>query len=392
MSFDFDEIIDRRNTHAAKWDSMEANYGVSPEDGLAMWVADMDFRPPQAVQARLQEMVTHGVYGYFGDASAANTALAWWMRERHGWEIEHRWIHYTPGVVNGVALVIDAFSQPGDGIAVMAPVYHAFGKVIRAGGRQAVELPLVQRDGRYEMDPEGWDKHMSGREKVLLLCSPHNPGGRVWTRDELAAVAGFCRRHDLILVSDEIHQDLVFPGADFVTMDLADPSVRDRLIVLGATTKTFNIAGAHVGHAIIPDDRLRARYAGRMKALGISGNAFGMQMVEAAYSPDGVAWLEDLIGYLDGNRRLLDAGLNAIPGVRSMPLEATYLAWADFGDTGIGHDALLHRVERDARIAVSHGPTFGYGGETFLRFNFATPRARVEEAVTRMQAAFADLQ
>ncbi|TNF23268.1 MAG: pyridoxal phosphate-dependent aminotransferase [Rhodobacteraceae bacterium] len=392
MSYDFDEIIDRRGTHAMKWDNMQANYGVSPDDGLAMWVADMDFRPPAPVQVRLEEMVAHGVYGYFGDPADTNAAVQWWMRERHGWEIEPRWIHYTPGVVNGVAVVIEAFSQPGDGIVVMSPVYHAFGRVIRSADRRAVELPLAQVDGRYQMDFGAWDSRMTGREKVLLLCSPHNPGGRVWTRDELRAVGDFCRRHDLILVSDEIHQDLVFPGAEFLTMDRADPSLRDRLIVLGATTKTFNIAGHLVGHAIIPDDALRARFAGKLRALGISANAFGMQMIEAAYSPGGAAWLDALLAYLDGNRKLLDAGLNAIPGVRSMPLEATYLAWVDFAGTGIGHDALLHRVERDARIAVSHGPTFGHGGESFLRFNFATPRARIEEAVRRMQAAFADLQ
>lgn len=392
MTVDFDEIIDRRGTHASKWDSMEANYGVSPEDGLAMWVADMDFRPPAPVQARLEKMVAHGVYGYFGDSAATNAAVQWWMRERHGWEIEPRWLHYTPGVVNAVAVVIEAFSQPGDGIVVMSPIYHAFGRVIRAGNRQAVELPLAQNDGRYEMDFDAWDARMTGHEKVLLLCSPHNPGGRVWTRDELRAVGDFCRRHDLILVSDEIHQDLVFPGAEFLAMDLADPSVRDRLIVLGATTKTFNIAGHLVGHAIIPDDDLRAKISGKLRALGISPNAFGMQMIEAAYSPGGAEWVDDLVVYLDGNRKFLDEGLNAIPGVRSMPLEATFLAWVDFAGTGIDQKTLLHRVERDARIAVSHGPTFGYGGETFLRFNFGTPRARIVEAVERMQAAFSDLQ
>lgn len=392
MPTNFDEIIDRRGTHASKWDMMEANYGVSPEDGLAMWVADMDFRPPTVVQARLEQMVAHGIYGYFGDAAATNAAVQWWMRERHGWEIEPRWIHYTPGVVNGVAVAIDAFSNPGDGIVVMSPVYHAFGRVIRAAGRQVVELPLAQSDGRYQMDFDTWEARMTGHEKILLLCSPHNPGGRVWTADELRAVGEFCRRHDLILVSDEIHQDLVFPGAEFLTMDRADPSLRDRLIVVGATSKTFNIAGQLVGHAIIPDDALRAKYAGKLKALGISANAFGMQMIEAAYSPEGATWVDELIAYLDGNRRILDEGLNAIPGVRSMPLEATYLGWVDFAGTGIDHDALLHRVERDARIAVSHGPTFGYGGEGFLRFNFGTQRARIEDAVRRMQDAFSDLQ
>ncbi|WP_283647166.1 MalY/PatB family protein [Marinovum algicola] len=392
MSPDFDEIIDRRGTHSSKWDAMEGHYGVSPDDGIPMWVADMDFRPPQAVQAKLEEIAAHGVYGYFGDASATNAAVVWWMKNRHDWEIEDSWIRYTPGVVTGAALCIHAFSEPGDGIVVMSPVYHAFGRIIRAAGRTAVECELANRDGRYEMDFDAWDAQMTGREKVLLLCSPHNPGGRVWSAEELRGVAEFCRRHDLILVSDEIHQDIVFPGANFLPTDVAVPEARDRLIVLGATSKTFNLAGHHTGHAIIPDARLRARYSAVMGGLGISTNAFGMHMVEAAYSPEGAAWVDALVAYLDGNRKLLDEGLNGLPGVTSMPLEATYLAWADFKGTGMEHEELLRRVEKHARIAVNHGPTFGAGGETFLRFNFATPRARVAEAVERLQKAFGDLQ
>lgn len=392
MSFDFDEMIDRRGTHASKWDMMEANYGVPAEDGIAMWVADMDFRPPAAVQARLEQIVGHGVYGYFGNPAATNAAVQWWMRERHGWDIETGWIHYTPGVVNGAAVVIQAFSQPGDGIVLLSPVYHTFGRIIAAADRKAVECQLALREGRYELDIEAWDAQMTGREKILLLSSPHNPGGRVWTGEELRAIADFCRRHDLILVSDEIHQDLVFPGTTFTATDVACDDVRDRLIVLGATSKTFNLAAPLVGHAIIPDDTLRARYAKTLRGLGISPNAFGMQMIEAAYGPDGARWTDDLVRYLDGNRKILDDGLNALPGVQSMPLEATYLAWVDFAGTGMDHDELLRRVERDARIAVSHGPTFGKGGETFLRFNFGTQRARVEEAVRRLQQAFSDLQ
>ncbi|MGY3437224.1 MULTISPECIES: MalY/PatB family protein [unclassified Marinovum] len=392
MTHDFDEIIDRRGTHSSKWDAMEGHYGVSPDNGIPMWVADMDFRPPAVVQNALEQMVSHGVYGYFGDPSATNAAVVWWMRERHGWEIDESWIHYTPGVVNGVAVVLDTFTAPGDGVVLLSPVYHAFGRVISASGRHTVECALVDRDGRYELDIETWDAQMTGKEKVLLLSSPHNPGGRVWTRQELCTIGDFCQRHDLILVSDEIHHDLVFPGTSFLTMDLANPGIRDRLIVLGATTKTFNIAGHLIGHAIIPDDDLRKRYANRLRGLGISANAFGMRMIEAAYSPEGAKWVDDLVTYLDGNRKILDEGLNALPGVASMPLESTYLAWVDFAGTGMTHEELLRRVERHARIAVSHGPTFGKGGETFLRFNFATPRARIVEAVERMQSAFSDLQ
>jgi cystathionine beta-lyase len=233
---------------------------------------------------------------------------------------------------------------------------------------------------------------MTGRERMLILCSPHNPGGRVWTPDELRAVAAFCIRHDLILVSDEIHNDLVYPAHRHTPMPLAAPEVQDRLVMMTATTKTFNIAGAHTGNVIIPDEGLRARFAARMLALGVSPNAFGLHMAAAACSPEGADWVDALMAYLDGNRRLFDAGINAIPGLRSMPLEATYLAWVDFAGTGMEPAEFTPRVEQTARVCASRGVTFGRGGESWLRFNFAMPRAQVAEAVARLQRAFADLQ
>lgn len=388
----FDEIIDRRNTHSSKWDMMEKLYGVSPDEGIAMWVADMDFRPPDCVTQAVQAMVDHGIFGYFGDDRAYKAAIRWWMGTRHKWVVEPEWILTTNGLVNGTGLCVDAFTEPGDGVVLMTPVYHAFDRVIRAAERMVVECPLAQQDGRYIMDFDAWDAKMTGREKMLILCSPHNPGGRVWSRAELKGVADFCRRHDLILVSDEIHHDLVLPGHEHTVMPLADPSIHDRLVMMSATTKTFNIAGAHIGNVIIPDTELRARFASRMGALGTSPNAFGMHMATAAYSQDGADWVDALMGYLDGNRQIFDAGVNAIPGVRSMPLEATYLAWVDFSGTGMGPDEFTRRVERNAKIAANHGTTFGAGGEPFLRFNLATPRARVKEAVEQLQNAFADLQ
>jgi cystathionine beta-lyase len=227
---------------------------------------------------------------------------------------------------------------------------------------------------------------------MFILCSPHNPGGRVWTEAELRGVADFCRRHDLILVSDEIHHDLVMPGARHRVMATLAPDIADRLVMLTAATKTFNIAGAHVGNVIVPDPALRARFAARMAALGISPNSFGLEMVTAAYSPEGAVWVDALMGYLEGNRRIFDAAMAAIPGVRSMPLQATYLAWVDFGATGMSDAEVRARVEGQARIAANHGETFGAGGAGHLRFNLATPRARLIEATARLQAAFADLQ
>jgi cystathionine beta-lyase len=387
----FDEIIDRHGSHSVKWDMMEKLYGVPAADGISMWVADMDFRPPECIQKALQGMLDHGIYGYYGDDAPYRAAIQWWMQNRHGWKVAADSIFTTHGLVNGTAMCVDTFTQPDDGVVLFTPVYHAFAKVIRGNNRRVVEMPLVNNAGRYEMDFAAYDAAMTGTEKMVILCSPHNPGGRVWTHEELQGVADFARRHDLILVSDEIHHDLVMPGHRHIPMTAID-GIANRLIMMTATTKTFNIAGSHSGNVIIPDEALRARFAARMLGLGLSPNSFGLFMAEAAYSPEGAAWVDALNAYLDGNRRLFDEGINAIPGLASMPLEATYLAWVDFTGTGMGKAEFTRRVEQGARIAVNHGPTFGLGGDSFLRFNFATPRARVQEAVERMQAAFADLQ
>ncbi|UZF93958.1 MalY/PatB family protein [Bosea sp. NBC_00550] len=389
---DFDEQIDRRGTHSAKWDTMEKYYGVAASDGIAMWVADMDFRPPPCVQQAVERMAAHGVYGYFGDDRTNSDAIRWWMKTRHGWDVASEAIFTTHGLVNGTALCVDAFTAPGDGVVLMTPVYHAFARIIRSAGREVVECRLRIEEGRYVLDIAGWDAQMTGRERMLMLCSPHNPGGRVWTCDELREIAAFCKRHDLILVADEIHHDLVMPGARHTVMPLAAPEIADRLVMMTATTKTFNIAGAHVGNVIIPDEPLRERFRARMNAHGISPNSFGMAMATAAYSPEGAAWVDRLVAYLDGNRKLFDDGVNTIPGLRSMPLEATYLAWVDFGGAGMEPAEFTARVEKQAKIAVNHGASFGAGGDSFLRFNLATPRATVIEAVERLKEAFRDLQ
>ena len=389
---DFDTVIERRGTLSAKWDMMEPIYGVPAADGIAMWVADMDFRPPACVQAAIDAMAAHGVYGYFGDDRTNRQAICWWMKNRHGWDVDPASIFTTHGLVNGTGLCVDAYTRPGDGVVLMTPVYHAFARVIRDAGRKVVECPLAIEDGRYVLDIAGWDALMSGNERMLVLCSPHNPGGRVWTADELRAISDFCKRHDLILVSDEIHHDLVMPGYKHIPMPLAAPDIVDRLVMMTATTKTFNIAGSHIGNVIIPDEKLRAPFRARMAALGISPNSFGMVMATAAYSPEGAAWVDALVAYLDGNRRIFDEGIASIPGLRSMPLESTYLAWVDFSGTGMSRGEYTARVEKQARIAANHGPTFGAGGESYLRFNLATPRSVVVEAVTRLKQAFADLQ
>jgi cystathionine beta-lyase len=390
--FDFDTPIDRRGTHCSKWDKMQPLYGVSPDDGLAMWVADMDFRAPPVVNDALAAAVDHGIYGYFGDDSDYKAAIAGWMSRRHGWQLDPEAIATTHGVVPGLAICLRAFTEPGDAVILFSPVYHAFYRIIRANDREIVESELVLReDGRYAMDLDALAASLTGRERMVVLCSPHNPGGRIWSREELQALAAFCVEHDLLLVSDEIHHDLAMPGNRHIPMPIAAPDILDRLVMLTASSKAFNLAGLSTGNVIIPDAALRTRFAGAQRATGIDSNRLGMLAATAAYA-GGDAWLDALRDYLAGNAALFTEGVGAIPGVRPMPLDATYLLWVDFAGTGMAPAEFTERVQGTARIAPSHGTTFGKGGESFLRFNIGTPRARIAEAVSRLQDAFADLQ
>jgi len=389
---DFDEVIDRRGTHSSKWDTMEELYGVSPDSGLSMWVADMDFRAPKIIQEKLRGINSHGIYGYYGDHKEYNNSIKWWMKNRHNWEIDTSWIFTTHGLVNGTGLCIDAFTKPGDGIILFTPVYYQFSNLVEAARRKVVECPLKLIDNHYHFDFVAYERNLSGDEKMVILCSPHNPGGRVWTKNELQEVAKFAKKHDLVLVSDEIHHDLVYPNKSHTVMPIADPSVCDRLVMMTATTKTFNIAGAHSGNVIISNPNLRQKFSQRIKALGISPNSFGLFMATAAYSPEGAQWLDELLHYIDGNRVIFDREINKIPGLSSMPLEGTYLAWVDFSGTGMEEEEFIYRVQEKAKIAVNHGSTFGTGGEKFLRFNLATPRTLVVEATKRLKDAFSDLQ
>ena len=389
---DFDEVIDRRGTHSSKWDTMEELYGVSPDNGLSMWVADMDFRAPEVIQKKLRSIISHGIYGYYGDQEEYKNSIKWWMENRHDWKIDTSWIFTTHGLVNGTALCIDAFTKRGDGVILFTPVYYQFSNIIEASERKVVECPLKLIDNHYQFDFKAYERKLSGDEKMIILSSPHNPGGRVWTRKELQEVAKFAMKHDLILVSDEIHHDLVYPNKNHTVMPIAEPAVCDRLVMMTATTKTFNIAGAHTGNVIISSPRLQQKFSKRITALGISANSFGLFMATKAYSSEGAKWLDELIKYIDGNRNLFDRAIDAIPGLKSMPLEGTYLAWVDFSGTGMEEKEFIYRVQEKANIAVNHGSTFGAGGENFLRFNLATPRTMIVEATKRLEEAFSDLQ
>jgi len=388
----FNDPIDRRETHSSKWDQMQELFGVSPEDGLAMWTADSCYPTAPCVREALQRAVDHGVFGYSWEYPEYLDAIAWWMRTRHAWSVDTDWILTTQGLGNAIALCLDVWSEPGDGVAIFPPVYHEFALKVKKAGRVVTECPLVRQGDSYGLDLDDAQRRLTGREKLLIWCSPQNPSGRIWTPEELRAVSEFAQKNGLILISDEIHHDLVYPGNRFVPMDMAAPEARTWTVYLTAASKTFNIAGQRTGNMIIPDPELRAAMKQRLRSLDYKPSALGVSMIEAAYSPDGADWADAQIAHLASNRDLFDAGINAIPGLWSMPLQSTYLAWVDFAGTGMAFDEFQARIRDVAKIAASPGPSFGAGGESWMRFNLAAPRPLIEDAVGRMQRAFADLQ
>ncbi|MEM6889312.1 MAG: PatB family C-S lyase [Pseudomonadota bacterium] len=397
MSFDgkqqlFEEVIDRRGTGSSKWDMMEKLYGVSPDDGLAMWTADSDYPTAPCVLKALQKATEHGVFGYKFEGDDYFSAIQWWMQTRHGWRVEKPWILTTQGLGNGIALSLDVWTDPGARVVTFNPVYMEFRAKIEKTGRTVVECPLTREGETYILDLEDAQSRLDGTEQMLIWCSPQNPSGRIWTTEELRAVAEFARRNNLILVSDEIHHDLIYPGNEFVPMHVAAPDIEDRLVLLTAASKTFNIAGQRTGNMIIPDETLRAQMKRRLTSLDYKPSALGVDMITAAYCTEGAKWLDAQMRHLDGNRKLFDAAIAQIPGAFSMPLQSTYLGWVDFENTGMGAEEVITRIQKTARIAPSPGQVFGPGGEMFQRFNLATQRARIAEACDRLVAAFADLQ
>jgi cysteine-S-conjugate beta-lyase len=391
--FDFDRVIDRRGTHATKWDMIAKLSGITAPDAIAMWVADMDFAAPPGVQAALMREVQRATSGYYADTGTWAAALVEWMKTRHGLALDPAWVSATPGIVSGLGLILQAVSEPGDEVVVFPPAYHAFRKIIDANGRKIRDVPLVERAGRYEMDFAALDRAVTSRTKVVFFCSPHNPGGTLWRADEIRALAAACARHDLILVSDEIHCDLLLDGARHVPTLTAAPEVADRLITCFAATKTFNLAGAHVGACVTTNPALKKRLDARINASGLSSyNTYGMIATEAGWRT-GADWLDALLVYLAKNRDTFEERIAAaIPGARAMKLESTYLAWIDFANVDLPPGEVAARIKDRARIFASPGEQFGPGGATWLRFNIATPRPVLEDALTRIEDAFADLR
>ena len=390
--FDFNRVTDRRGTHSSKWDMMAKLSGITAPDALAMWVADMDFQAPPGVTKALAAEIERGIHGYYGDTGSWAEALSGWFARRHDFRVDPAWVSPTPGIVSGLGLILQAVSEPGDEVVVFPPAYHAFRKIILANDRKILDAQLVEQQGRYVMDLDALRAKLTSRSKVVFFCSPHNPGGNVWSAEEIRSLAELCIERDLILVSDEIHCDLVFAGKTHVPTLAVAPEVADRLITCVAATKTFNLAGAHVGACITTNPALKRRLDARIAASGLgSYSLFGMIATEAAWRT-GDTWLDALLPYLTANRDHFNRRIQAaIPGARSMHLDATYLAWVDFSKTNIGADAIAGRIKDRARIFVNPGDQFGPGGKTWLRFNFATPRPTLDDALRRIDEAFGDL-
>ena len=292
--FDFDRVIERRGTHSSKWDMIAKLSGITAPDALPMWVADMDFAAPRGVTEALMAEVTRATHGYYADTGSWTLALVEWMKRRHRVSLDPSWVSQTPGVVSGLGLILQATTEPGDEVVVFPPAYHAFRKIILANDRRILDAPLIETDGRYHMDLVALAASLTPRTKVVFYCNPHNPGGTVWTPEETRALAAFCADHDLILVSDEIHCDLLLGGAVHTPALAAAPKFADRIITCLAATKTFNLAGAHVGACVVPNTALKRRLDQRIAASGLgSYNSFGMIATEAAWRT-GEAWLDAL--------------------------------------------------------------------------------------------------
>lgn len=388
----FDRKIDWKGRSRLTWDAMEKAFGVSPDTGIPMWVADMDFEPAPFLLDTVRDIADKGHLGYFTGLDTYREAVVWWMAERHGWQIDSDWIVVTAGLGNAIAMTLLALTEPDDEVIMFSPVYHEFRAKVARAGRVPREFPLIRTETGFDLDFDSYDRMLTGRERVVLFSSPHNPGGRLWSPDELARLAAFCDRNDLILISDEIHHDIVFPGQRHTVMPLAAPGSRDRIITMTSASKVFNLAGLRTGNVIIENPDMRARLATFVEAINLQPNLFGVKVCEAAFSPRGAEWVDALSAYIAANARLFEEAVSAIPGVRATRMQATYLAWLDFAGTGMDMDEVRDRVYRQAGLCPTPGVDLGPGGETCLRFNLGAPRSVIAEAAARLADAFSDLQ
>ena len=386
QTYDFDEIIDRRSSDSIKW---ATGLVFGSDEATPMWVADMDFRIPQPVIDALARRAQHGIFGYPVRPASFYQSIANWWQRRHNWTVEKSWIVTAGGVVPSLGLAVLAFTNPGDKIIIQPPVYPPFFDIVENNGRQLVNNPLKTDGKRYEMDFDDLEqKARDQRARLLILCSPHNPVGRVWTADELNRLGEICLKNNLLVISDEIHCDLVFPGHRHIPIASLSPELARNTVSLSAPTKTFNIAGLGAAYALIPDPALRDRFCNQVEALHLSGsNVFGMLSLETAYN-QGEEWLDQLLGYLECSLDTLEQFFKErIPRLKVYRPEGTYLVWLDCTGLGLAPDELKRFMVKQAKLGLNDGVPFGPGGQGYMRMNVACPRATLLQALEQLEGA-----
>ncbi len=387
-NLNFDKVVERRGTGCLKYDFVK-QWGM-PEDVLPLWVADMDFETSSYVVDALAERLRHGIFGYTESGEEYFEAVKGWMAWHHDWEIKRDWLVKTPGVVFALAMAVRAYTNPGDAVLIQQPVYYPFSEVVRDNGRRLISNTLyLGDDNRYHIDFEDFERKLVEEKiKLFILCSPHNPVGRVWTREELCRLGDLCVKHNVTVVSDEIHADFVFQGKHQVFANLKK-EYESVSIICTAPSKTFNLAGLVMSNIFIPDAELRKRFRGQMDAAGISQlGVMGLTACEAAYS-QGEEWYQAMLKYVKDNIDFISQYVKEnLPGVRMVEHEGTYLVWLDFRGIGLDEKTLEHKIVHEAKLWLDSGTMFGEGGSGFQRVNAACSRKTLTEALDRIKAAF----
>ena len=384
--YNFDEIIERRGTDCVKYDLLETIFGNG--EALPLWVADTDFRVPDFIMDALRQRMNHEILAYSYRPDSYFEAIINWMDHKHGWKIEKEMITSSPGVVSAVTMLIMALSEPGDKVIVQPPVYFPFFSSIKGSGRKMIENPLMLKDGRYTFDFENLKQIIDPQTKLLILCSPHNPGGMVWKREELEELSRICTEKGIVIVSDEIHADLVFSGNKHIPIPMVSEEIAMNSAVLMAASKTFNVAGLSTAFVIIPNKKLRVKYERVLHTVHIEGgNIFGNIATEAALK-NGYDWVSQLMTYLENNYNFLETFLTTrMPKVKIMKPEATFLVWLDFSAYNLT-EIQLGKILIKGGVALNNGTKFGTGGDGYFRLNFGCPRAILEEGLVKMKQAF----
>lgn len=386
VKYDFDQPVNRKNTQSYKWDQTERLFGS--QDILPMWVADMDFPSPPEVIEALKQRADHGIFGYTLRSPEYYEAIAEWIEKRHGWTVHQEWLCYSPGVVTALSLLVSCLTEPEDKVIIQTPVYPPFYSVVKNNKRELVTNPLLLRNGRYEMDFEGLEGLIDSKVKLLILCSPHNPVGRVWSRDELDRLGEICLKNNIKVITDEIHSDLVFkPNQHIPYASLSDEHAVQSITCV-APSKTFNMAGLKTSTIIIPDPQIRRAYKERLTTLSLELESyFGSTATEAAYRM-GEEWLEELLIYLKNNLEYLKEYIKSkIPAIKVIESEGTYLVWLDCRELGFIGKQLKDFMIKEAKLGLNDGTTFGSDGEGFMRLNFACPRSILVEGLERLESA-----